>query len=115
MSWQEAEDWAAANAIGADNSFGGERNAYTVPTDAIQSMAPVTNSDNGNSWGDLFQNGLKLGISYYFQKDAAKTQASLQQQQQAAPIVVQQQAQNNSLVTLAIIGAVVLVAVKAVN
>lgn len=115
MSWDD-EMWSTATNFGSsDSSYDTPRTPDSAPVNALQSLSPVSDSQNGNSWTNLFQEALKTGIQYTIAKDAAKTQVGLQQRQQAAPIVVQQQAQNNSLITLAIIGAVVFVAVKAVD
>lgn len=59
--------------IGIDSSFDTPRTGLTVPTDAIQSMAPVDSGSSFGEWGGFFQDLLKTSVGYAIAKDAARS------------------------------------------
>lgn len=66
--------FGAALGISADSSFDQPRTTATVPTDALQSMQPVTQGANeGGDWGDFWRDTLGGVIGYALRKDAVQS------------------------------------------
>lgn len=61
----------AAN-IGAGLSYTQPRSLATVPTNALQSLQPVTAADDGGNWSDFWQGTLRTVVGYSIARDAAR-------------------------------------------
>lgn len=74
-----SELWSAAQTVGADQSFVTPRGPDTVPSNALQSMQPIsfgdgsTGSGFGANWGDFLQKSLGSVLGYSLQKDAVQS------------------------------------------
>ncbi len=108
--------YGSALSFGADNSFITPRGTDTVPTDAVQSMQPV--SDGASSgWNNLFQDVFKGVVGYSLAKDAVQSGVT-RPAYGAAPAYQgqQQQAQRpqsmGGLLPLLLVGGLIVFAVK---
>ena len=77
QSSPEVSPWFSldtAAEIGADTSYNQPRSSATVPSNALQSMAPVTESGSSlGGWSDFWQSTIKAGVGYAIQKDAVQS------------------------------------------
>jgi hypothetical protein len=56
--------------IGTDSSFDQPRTADTVPSNATQSMQPITDASGG--WGDFWRGTAQTLIQYGIQRDSVR-------------------------------------------
>lgn len=115
-----ADSWlAATNFGGSDGSWLTPRTPDTVPSNALQSMTPVTAANDGGGWSDFWKGALQTAIGYGIQKDAVQsgivrpavgTSQAVQAQAQAQ-VVAQRGLLSNPLV-LGAIGLGIFLAVK---
>lgn len=105
-------DLSTPAAIGADASFLTPRSWNTVPTDALESMTPVTPNASGE-WSGFFRDLTKTIVGYSIVKDAQQSgvqpAANVQPGGAVAPRTTQPSA---NLVPLLLIGAAVFAVVK---
>lgn len=107
-------DAASAAAQAQDPST--QTSPATVPTNAIQSSAPVTGG--GGSWSDFWHSATAGALNYVIKRDAVKSGVALPAGvQPGTPYVVGGQAMGQSGIspTLLVLGAVVVVAVIAMR
>jgi hypothetical protein len=115
MSWLDPFSLTETTAT-ADSSFDTPRTQYTVPSDALQSSQPVDTSAP-SEWGEFFRTTLGNLTSYAITRDAVRSgvtgpnQVTAAQMQPGA-LTARQQAALSPLLLLAIVGAIVLVAMK---
>lgn len=79
--------WNAAIGVNDGSAYGVGKTSETVPTDAMQSMAPVTAGVTTPGWTQFMQQTLGGLVGYAIQKDAAAN---------GVPTAVQQQAQQQA-------------------
>jgi hypothetical protein len=111
-----SDTWlAATNFGGSDGSWVTPRTSDTVPTNAVQSMAPVTAANDGGGWSDFWKGALTTAIGYSIQKDAVQSgvvrPATGTPQAAQAQVVAQRGLLSNPLV-LGAIGLGIFLAVK---
>ena len=63
--------WDTAAVINGGGTYAQPRTPQTVTTDAVQSMAPVTNP--GDSWSDFWRGAGTAILGYAIQKDAVQS------------------------------------------
>ena len=68
------DNWlTATNFGGSDGSWSTPRTPDTVPSNALQSMTPVTASNDAGGWSDFWKGALQTAIGYSIQKDAVQS------------------------------------------
>jgi hypothetical protein len=110
-SWSLGASFDTALGIGADSSYTTPRTGSTVPTNAIDSMQPVSTGDSGE-WGGFFRDLTRGLVGYAVQRDAVRNGVTPSSSSSSAPATggsAAQAASRSNLVPLVIVGVVAVV------
>jgi hypothetical protein len=117
-----ASIWGTSLTLGADPSYSTPRTEQTQTGSALQLLQPVTPTTEENGWSGFWQPLIKGVVSYAIQKDAVQNGVQpVQQQYQpqpalssvSVPVPNMANANTNTLVTLAVVGGLVFMAMQA--
>lgn len=111
-------NFGAALNIGADASYDQPRTAQTQTTNAIGSMQPI--QDTGSGWSGFWQGALQTAVGYAIAKDAHKSGLTSSSRDSGAPVYAAAPQAGmvgglGGFMPLLIVGAIVFVAVKALD
>jgi hypothetical protein len=113
-SWSLGSTYDAALGIGGDSSYERPRSSESVPTNAIESMQPVTATTQ--EWGGFFQQMLKGGVSYAIAKDARQSGVyPTTGTPVATGAVAQAPLPMRGMLMVALLGVAVVIAIKVVK